>query len=81
MKREQVLDKVKDILADTLSVSKEEVKEEVTLADLGADSLDAVNSMMEVEKKFNIAFCDSEAEKIKTVKDLVDLVISHTQTV
>lgn len=80
MNREQIFEKVKIILSDSLNIPVEEITEEKTLIDLGADSLDAVNSIMEIEKGFNIAMADKEAEEIKTVKDIINLIESHTKT-
>ena len=45
--------------------------------DLGADSLDTVELIMEFEKEFNLEIPDEEAQKIKTVKDAVDYIEAH----
>ncbi len=64
--------KVKEIIVDKLSVDEAEVKLEASFAnDLGADSLDTVELIMEFEKEFNISIPDDQAEKISTVGDAV----------
>ncbi len=73
MTREEVLEKVKELIADKLSIDVGEITEEATLIDdLGADSLDLVDLVMVFEEEFNIKIEDEELEKIKTVKDVVD---------
>jgi len=68
-----VADKVKSIIVDKLGVSPDEVKENASFTnDLGADSLDTVELIMEFEKAFNITIPDEDAgEKIATVGDAV----------
>ena len=64
--------KVKAIIVDKLSVDESEVKNEASFAnDLGADSLDTVELIMEFEKSFNITIPDDQAEKITTVGDAI----------
>lgn len=64
--------KVKSIIVDKLGVDENEVTNEASFTnDLGADSLDTVELIMEFEKEFNIAIPDDEAEKIATVGDAV----------
>ncbi len=61
-------DKVKAIIVEKLSVEEGEVTNEASFTnDLGADSLDTVELIMEFEKEFNISIPDEEAEKITTV--------------
>ena len=65
-------EKVQEIVCDKLGVDKSRVTENaVFTTDLGADSLDVVEFVMEVEKKFNIAIPDEEATKLTTVGDAV----------
>lgn len=67
-------EKVRDITVEQLSVEPEEVKLESTfIDDLGADSLDIVELIMAFEEEFNVEIPDEVAEKIRTVKDAVDL--------
>jgi acyl carrier protein len=64
----EIAERVKDIIADKLSVEKSEVTNDASFAtDLGADSLDTVELVMEFEKEFEISISDDQAEKIKTV--------------
>ena len=73
MSREEVLKKVQEIVADKLGVDLDEVKEDAALIDdLGADSLDLVDLVMEFEEAFNVKIEDEELEKIKTVGDIVE---------
>jgi acyl carrier protein len=60
--------RVKTIIVDKLGVDENEVTPEASFTnDLGADSLDTVELIMEFEKEFNIAIPDDQAEKIATV--------------
>ena len=64
--------KVKAIIVDKLGVDEAEVKNEASFAnDLGADSRDTVELIMEFEKEFQIQIPDDQAEKISTVGDAV----------
>ena len=64
--------KVKEIIVDKLGVDESEVKSEASFAnDLGADSLDTVELIMEFEKAFEISIPDDQAEKISTVGDAI----------
>ena len=64
--------KVKAITVDKLGVDENEVKSEASFAnDLGADSLDTVELIMEFEKVFSISIPDDQAEKISTVGDAI----------
>ena len=64
--------KVQAIIVDKLGVDEGEVTAEASFTnDLGADSLDTVELIMEFEKEFNIAIPDDQAEKIATVGDAV----------
>ncbi len=63
--------RVKSIIVEKLGVNEADVTEEATFTDLGADSLDTVELVMEFEKEFNIAIPDDIAEKISTVGDAI----------
>ena len=64
--------KVTKIIVDKLGVDESEVTHEASFTnDLGADSLDTVELIMEFEKEFDISIPDEEAEKIETVGDAV----------
>jgi acyl carrier protein len=67
-----VAEKVKAIIVDKLGVDESEVTNEASFTnDLGADSLDTVELIMEFEKEFDLAIPDDEAEKISTVGEAV----------
>ncbi|MBP3228744.1 MAG: acyl carrier protein [Bacteroidaceae bacterium] len=64
--------KVKEIIKDKLSVEEADIKDEASFAnDLGADSLDTVELIMEFEKEFEITIPDEQAEKISTVGEAI----------
>jgi acyl carrier protein len=64
--------RVKAIIVDKLSVEESEVTNEASFTnDLGADSLDTVELIMEFEKEFNLSIPDYQAEKISTVADAI----------
>ena len=70
----------KAIIVDKLGVDESEVKPEATFTnDLGADSLDTVELIMELEKEFNITIPDDQAEKIATVGDAIAYVEANAQ--
>jgi len=70
-----IFDEVKEVIVEQLNVNPDEVKLESNFVeDLGADSLDVVELVMALEEKFEIEIPDSEAEKIATVKDVVDYI-------
>lgn len=72
--------KVKEIIVDKLSVDEAEVKNEASFAnDLGADSLDTVELIMEFEKQFKVTIPDDQAEKIATVGDAIKYIEEHTK--
>jgi acyl carrier protein len=63
-------EKVKDIIEKELGVEREKLTDSASfIEDLGADSLDIVELVMEFEKEFNIDIPDEDAEKLKTVGD------------
>jgi acyl carrier protein len=65
-------EKVKNIIVDELGVEREKLTAEASfIDDLGADSLDIVELVMEFEKEFNIDIPDEEAEKLRTVGDAI----------
>ena len=68
----EVTERVKAIIVDKLGVSESEVTPEATCTqDLGADSLDTVELIMEFEKEFGIQIPDEKAETIQTVGDAI----------
>lgn len=68
----EIKDKIVSIIVDKLGVESAEVTYEASFTnDLGADSLDTVELIMEFEKEFNLAIPDDQAEKIVTVGDAI----------
>ena len=75
-----ILTKVKAIIVDKLGVDESEVTTEASFTnDLGADSLDTVELIMEFEKEFNIAIPDDQAEKIGTVGDAINYITENAK--
>lgn len=71
----EIAERVKSIIVDKLGVSESEVTPEATFQqDLGADSLDTVELIMEFEKEFGIQIPDEKAETIQTVGDAVSYI-------
>ena len=70
-----VAERVKKIVVEHLGVEAEKVTEEASfIDDLGADSLDIVELVMELEEEFEITIPDEQAEKIKTVGDAIEFI-------
>ena len=75
-----VMDKVKQIIIDQLSVEEAEVTPAASFVDdLGADSLDRVELIMALEEAFDLEIPDEQAEKIKTVQDAVDYIEKNSK--
>lgn len=73
-----VAERVKKIIADKLGVDEAEVAHEANfIQDLGADSLDTVELIMEFEKEFDVSIPDEQAEKIQTVGQAVEYLESQ----
>ena len=76
----EVAQRVKSIIVDKLGVEESEVTETASFTnDLGADSLDTVELIIEFEKEFNISIPDDQAEKISSVGDAVSYVEQHAK--
>ena len=70
--KSEIAEKVINIITDKLGVETSEVTNEASFTnDLGADSLDTVELIMEFEKEFNISIPDDQAENIGTVGDAI----------
>jgi len=70
-----VLERVTDIVSEQLGVDKDELTKDTSFVnDLGADSLDTVELVMELEEEFDINIPDDAAEKIQTVGQAVDFI-------
>ena len=74
MNKEEIKNKIKDIIVEKNDVDASEVTDTANFeTDLGMDSLDRVELIMEVEKEFGITIQDDEAEKVSCINDCVEL--------
>ena len=72
-----MLEKIKSIVADQLGVDEDQVTADASfIDDLGADSLDTVELIMAFEEEFDVEIPDEDAQKIKTVKDVIEYIES-----
>jgi acyl carrier protein len=72
-------DKVYRVIAEKLEIDSEEIVPEASFVDdLGADSLDLVELIMSMEEEFDLDIDDKDAEKMKTVQDVLDYLEKHT---
>ncbi len=70
-----MLDKIRAIVAEQLGVDEDQVTPDASFVDdLGADSLDTVELIMAFEEEFEVEIPDEEAQKIKTVQDVIDYI-------
>jgi acyl carrier protein len=70
-----VLDKIRDVVVKKFKVQPENVSDKTRLReDLNVDSLDAVELIMELEDTFNVKISDDEAQKLKTIGDIVSFI-------
>jgi acyl carrier protein len=77
---ENVEQRVKKIVAEQLGVNEAEVKNESSFVDdLGADSLDTVELVMALEEEFETEIPDEEAEKITTVQQAINFIMTHSK--
>ena len=75
MAKDEIFDKLKELVVDQLGVEEDEVTMEATMQDdLGADSLDLVDLVMSVEEEFGVKVADEDLENIKTVGDIVNYI-------
>jgi len=79
MSNDEMVQKIKDLIAESLGVSHSEVVASASfIEDLNADSLDIVEMVMQIEKEFDIEIPDDEAEGIRTVQNAIDYIVAHT---
>jgi len=75
---EAIEDKVLTIVSEQMAINKAEITRETSfINDLNADSLDIVELVMEFEDNFDMSIPDEEAEKIKTVGQVVDYIVAQ----
>ena len=75
MSSEEVFEKVKEVIVEQLGVTENSVTIDASfIDDLGADSLDIVELIMALEEEFDMEIPDTDAEKVATVKDVVDYI-------
>ncbi len=78
MTREEIFEKVSQILAEELGLDPESIEMDANfIEDLNADSLDMVDLVVEMEHEFDLSIPDDEAEQIKTVGDAVNYIADN----
>ena len=71
-------ERIKEIIMEQLGVEEEQITLEASfIDDLGADSLDTVELVMAFEEEFDVEIPDDDAEKIRTVQDVIDYLNTH----
>lgn len=78
MSEQTTFDQIKELVTDRFGVEEERVTPEMTFqGDLGADSLDVVELVMELEDNFGIQIADDDIENIVTIDDIVKYIDAH----
>ncbi len=78
MERDELLKKLKEIVADKLSINEDQITEDASfIDDLGADSLDTVELVMALEDEFDLDIPDEDAEKLTTVGKALDYILER----
>ncbi len=76
----EIFDKIKPIIAERLSIDESKITEKSSfIEDLGADSLDTVELIMQLEEAFDIQIPDEDAEKLTTVGDVIKYIETHAK--
>jgi acyl carrier protein len=76
----QIVEKLKQIIREQLGVEEVEITPTTSFVDdLGADSLDTVELVMAIEEAFDIEIPDNDAEKMRTVQDVIDYIEKHSK--
>ena len=79
MNRSQILEKITPLIADKLNVTEDKITESSNFEnDLGADSLDKIELVMELEDEFSIEIADEDADWLKTVGDVLNILEHKT---
>jgi acyl carrier protein len=79
MSKEEIMAKLKPVIAEQLGVDEGEVTDTASFTeDLNADSLDLVELIMSLEEQFGLQISDEDAEKLTTVGEAVDYIYEHT---
>ncbi len=80
MAKEEIFEKLKELVVDQLGVEEDEVTMEANMQDdLGADSLDVVDLVMSVEEEFGVKIADEELENMKAVGDIVEYIVENKE--
>lgn len=75
MEVDMVIDKVKELVAEQLGISKDKITENSNIIeDLGADSLDVIEMLMTLEDEYGITIPDDKISQIKTINQIVELI-------
>ena len=82
--QEEVLQKIKEIIANRLEIPENKIEKQIVISadivhDLGADSMDFVEIIMELEETFKLSMPDEVLEKVRTPSDLLDFVANSLQ--
>lgn len=80
MNKQEIYALLKPIIIDRLNVKESDIDPSKTLKDLGADSLDGVDIIMEIEKKLDIAIPDNDIEKFSNIQSIIDYMAVHQKT-
>ncbi|MBO4694318.1 MAG: acyl carrier protein [Clostridia bacterium] len=71
----EIFEKLRDMIADQLALNKDDIKPESNIIkDLHADSLDLVETLMNIENEWGITIADDDVADIETIQDVVDLI-------